>query len=134
MEVALARKVRRRAGNCCEYCRMPERCTNLTFEIDHVVARKHGGATEAHNLALACPYCNSYKGTDIATIDPKSRRLVRLFNPRRNRWDRHFRWIGPVLVGRTSVGRVTVAILNINDIYRVMQRRTLIAEGQFPPE
>ena len=37
------------------------------------------------------------------------------------------------LVGRTPVGRVTVAVLNINDPFRVELRQRLIDEGLFPP-
>jgi len=39
-----------------------------------------------------------------------------------------------VLIGRTPVGRVTVALLRINDPFRVELREGLIAEGVFPPE
>ena len=37
-----------------------------------------------------------------------------LFNPRRQKWDRHFRWDGPLLVGRTAIGRTTIRVLQIN--------------------
>ena len=37
------------------------------------------------------------------------------------------------LIGRTPIGRVTVALLHINDDYRVELREGLIAEGVFPP-
>jgi hypothetical protein len=37
------------------------------------------------------------------------------------------------LIGRTAVGRVTVAVLNINDPLRVELRERLIGEGVFPP-
>jgi hypothetical protein len=35
-------------------------------------------------------------------------------------------------VGRTAIGRTTVAVLAINLPYRVALRRRLIAEGAFP--
>jgi hypothetical protein len=47
---------------------------------------------------------------------------------------RHFRWQGAYLVGRTPLGRATVAVLNINDSYRVELREGLINEGLFPSE
>jgi len=59
--------------------------------------------------------------------------LTPLFNPRRHKWARHFRWQGAYLIGRTPVGRVTVALLHINDEYRVELREGLIEEGVFPP-
>jgi len=132
MEAALLRQVWRRAGSCCEYCRIPQAYDEVSFEIDHIIARKHGGASVPGNLALACFFCNSFKGANLAGLDPRTGRVTPLFHPRRQKWARHFRWVGPVLFGRTPVGRVTVAVLNINDPFRVALREGLIAEGLFP--
>jgi 5-methylcytosine-specific restriction endonuclease McrA len=112
---------------------MPQAYDDTPFEIDHIISRKHGGPTTASNLALSCFYCNSFKGSDIAGIDPRTRKLTPLFNPRRHRWTRHFRWQGAYLLGRTPVGRVTVAVLDMNDPFRVELREGLIEEGVFPP-
>ncbi len=95
MDAALVREVWRRAGRCCEYCRMPQDYDDTPFEIDHVIARKHGGLTLSLNLALSCFYCNSFKGSDISGLDPRTQKLTPLFNPRRHKWSRHFRWNGP---------------------------------------
>ena len=54
MNRALVTLVRRRAGECCEYCRLPQSHSAIPFEINHVIARKHGGPTADGNLALAC--------------------------------------------------------------------------------
>jgi hypothetical protein len=132
MEAALIRQVWQRASDCCEYCRIPQEHDVNTFEIDHIISRKHHGPTVAHNLALSCFWCNSYKGTDIGGLD--GRKLTPLFNPRRHKWSRHFRWDGPFLRGRTAIGRVTVSVLRINDSFRVDVRRSLIREGVFPPD
>jgi hypothetical protein len=113
---------------------MPQLYDEIPFEIDHVVAEQHGGKTIASNLALACFADNHHKGPNLAGIDPKTRRRTWLFNPRRHRWARHFRWDGPILVGRTAVGRTTIAVLGINLAHRVRHRAQLIAEGVFPPE
>jgi hypothetical protein len=134
MTPALVARIRRRARDTCEYCQLPQSFSSIPFEIDHVIAQKHGGLTEAGNLALACFYCNSFKGPNVAGVDPQSRRVVRLFHPRRDAWKKHFRWEGPVLVGRTSVGRTTIVVLAINDTDAVAVRRALIEEGVFPPE
>jgi hypothetical protein len=40
-------------------------------------------------LALACCYCNRYKGPDLSGIDPNSGEVVPLFHPRRQQWDEH---------------------------------------------
>jgi hypothetical protein len=66
----LQRTVRERANGRFEYCAFPQEFAELPFEVDHVVARKHRGATNADNLALTCFYCNSYKGPNIVGIDP----------------------------------------------------------------
>jgi hypothetical protein len=133
MNRALIELVWRRARNCCEYCRMPQQYDDTTFEIDHVVAASHGGPARAGNLCLACFSCNSFKGPNLSGRDPRTRKTVVLFNPRRQRWDRHFRWDGARLVGRTSVGRATIVTLRINLDHRVAHRQELIDEGVFPP-
>lgn len=134
VDAPLATLVRRRARGVCEYCQLPASVSAIPFEIDHIIAQKHGGLTEEANLALACFYCNSYKGPNVGGIDPHSGRVVRLFNPRQDRWTRHFQWRGPVLVGRTATGRATIAVLAINDADALAVRAVLIEEGVFPPK
>jgi len=80
-----------------------------------------------------CAFCNHHKGPNIAGIDSLSRAIVRLFHPRRHKWDRHFRWHGAELVARTPIGRATIAVLEINLPHRVTLRQALIQEGLFPP-
>lgn len=134
MNAALTRLIWRRARGCCEYCQMPQDLDPTPFEIDHIIAEKHQGPTAADNLCLICFYCNSFKGSDISGLTADTRRLTPLFNPRRHRWSRHFRWEGSYLVGRTAIGRVTIELLRINDPFRVEFREELMAEGLFPPE
>jgi hypothetical protein len=129
----LVERVKRRARYACEYCRLPQANTALPFHIDHVIARQHSGRTIPSHLALTCARCNRFKGPNLAGIDPVTGRLTPLFHPRRQKWDRHFRWAGPVLVGRTRAGRTTVAVLTINAPYRVAERQALIKRGLFPP-
>jgi hypothetical protein len=133
MDAELVQLIWRRAIHRCEYCRMPQDLDDAPFEIDHIIARKHKGATSANNLALSCFTCNSFKGSDIASQDEVTGKLVPLFNPRRHKWVRHFRWQGAYLLGRTAIGRVTVALLNINAPLRVELREALMDEGLFPP-
>jgi hypothetical protein len=133
MDAALTRLVWQRAEGRCEYCQLHQDYDDRPFEIDHIRSRKHHGPTVANNLALSCFRCNSFKGSDISSIDKITRKLTPLFNPRRHKWATHFRWEGPYLVGRTAIGRVTVALLHINDEYRVELREMLIEEGVFPP-
>ena len=134
MDESLVEEVRGRADDICEYCRMPQSYyPTVVFPVDHIVAKQHGGPTRLSNLALSCLHCNSHKGPNIAGIDPRSRKLTKLFNPRRHKWERHFRWNGPLLVGRTAVGRVTIIVLAMNDPDLVEVREELIEEGVFPP-
>jgi hypothetical protein len=133
MDEVLENLVRRRAGHCCEYCQLPQAYSSTRFEIDHIIAKQHGGITVLWNLALACFADNHHKGPNMAGIDPKTGKRVWLFNPRRQKWSRHFRWKGPILVGRTAVGRATVMVLAMNLPHRVAQRAALLDEGVFPP-
>ncbi len=132
MDDSLIQLVWERARSTCEYCRLPQSLLFLPFEIDHIIAKKHGGRTVAGNLALSCFYDNSFKGPNISGVDPRTGAITRLFHPRRHRWLRHFRWDGPLLAGRTAIGRTTIEVLNINHPLRIAQRETLIAAGLFP--
>ena len=125
--------MRLRAKGVCEYCQMPQAAYKARFHIEHIVARQHRGRTELSNLALACLRCNYRKGPNISGIDPKTRRIVRLFHPRQDAWNEHFYWRGPVLVGRTPVARATIRVLDINNADLVEVRRGLIEEGLFSP-
>lgn len=133
MDRSLARRVRERARGLCEYCRMPQEYDALRFEIEHIIAKQHGGKTVASNLCMACFADNHHKGPNIAGIDPRTKKLTPLFHPRRQKWARHFRWRGALLIGRTAVGRTTIAVLAINHPRRVRLRKELIEEGVFPP-
>lgn len=129
---ALRRAVRERAGRRCEYCRLAEEDAFFPHEPDHVIALKHGGATDVMNLALACFDCNRYKGSDIATLDPLTGALTALFNPRAARWEDHFRPDGGEVVPQTSVGRATTALLRLNKPSRVEVRAELARAGRWP--
>jgi hypothetical protein len=113
---------------------MPQSLTRLRHQIDHIIARQHGGPTAEANLALICQHCNLHKGPNIASLDPVSNALVSLFHPRRDRWIDHFEWRGAEIVGKTAVGRTTVVILAFNDPLILTVRAALISEGVFPPD
>src|SRR5579872_2794276 len=105
MDKASEDLIRRRAQDRCEYCLMLQQHDDLPFQFDHIVARVHGGVSGPENRALACVPCNLYKGTNLSGVDPQTERIVRLFNPRRQSWKRHFRWSGPLIEGKTPCGR-----------------------------
>ena len=128
----LRRLVIERAEGCCEYCRMQTADRLLPFEIDHIIAEKHGGATDEDNLSLACYRCNSFKGSDIASADPETGQAVFLFHPRHQRWKDHFRLNEAIIEPLTPEGRVTVFVLRLNVPVQVAERTALIAEGRYP--
>src|SRR5580700_12069299 len=103
MDKLLDQLVRRRAGNRCEYCLMPQSEREFRFQIDHVIARQHGGATHAENLALCCSRCNLHKGPNLSGIDSVSGQMVRLYNPRTDLWQEHFRWETVIAIGITAI-------------------------------
>ena len=134
MATALEREVWRRAKAACEYCHLSQLFDLLPFQLDHIIAQQHGGQTTEDNLALSCLFCNKHKGPNIAGIDPQSRRLVRLFHPRRDKWSRHFQWNGPMLIGRTAIGRATIIVLAINHPQNMALRQALLENDEFVME
>lgn len=126
----LVRRVRDRAENRCEYCRLSQTVLPLPFQIDHIVAEQHGGQSEEGNLAFACPSCNRYKGPNIAGRDGETGELVPLFHPRTDRWTDHFEATGGSIVARTGVGRVTLQVLQMNAPDRVSLREQLARENK----
>jgi len=118
----LTREVRRRAGDRCEYCLNPQVAFRRPFHIEHIVARKHGGATQLDNLALACWHCNFKKGPNLAGLDPETAQMEPLFHPRKHKWANRFvahvgglMPLGIEIRGLTPVGRATVRVLGLNE-------------------
>jgi HNH endonuclease len=102
----LRARVTQAAQGRCEYCQTPQDLTLATFHLDHIMPRGEGGATEFENLCLSCPFCNEFKGAKSRARDPQTGRQVLLFNPRRDRWRRHFQWSedGVQIIGLTARG------------------------------
>jgi hypothetical protein len=130
---ALRREVIQRAGSCCEYCLTGMEYRPIDFVIDHVIAEKHGGPTQSDNLCLSCYWCNSYKGSDLSSVDWElGRAIVPLYNPREQKWIDHFRLDGIEIVPLTTHGRVTVFLLQLNARERVKERKLLMELGVYP--
>jgi hypothetical protein len=128
-------RVRQAAGDRCGYCLSRQEYVLGVLELDHIVPRAAGGTDDEANLWLSCRLCNAYKGVQTRARDPVTGRLVRLFNPRRQRWGNHFRWSadGVRIVGRTPTGRATVGALQLNNVIAVAVRRNWMAAGWHPP-
>ncbi|MGW8256168.1 MAG: HNH endonuclease [Thermoguttaceae bacterium] len=121
-----------RAGQVCEYCLIHEEDTYFGCEIDHIISLKHGGSSEAGNLAYACLICNRRKGADLGSMIKPGEKIVRFFNPRTDFWQDHFRLDGSVINARTEIGEVTARIFGFNAPERILERETLIAVGRYP--
>lgn len=131
---ALRARVRAQAGNRCGYCLARQEYVPWTLEIDHIVPKSKGGTNDEENLWLVCHSCNLFKSNQTHGRDPLTGRRVRLFNPRRQQWKRHFRWSedGTFIIGRTACGRATVAALNLNNLIAITVRRHWVAAGWHP--
>ena len=123
--VALRRLVEERANQRCEYCQLPAGVTFFPHEVDHVIAEKHGGLTDADNLAFTCWRCNRYKGSDLGSFDPQTGAFSFLFNPRMQQWTEHFAFEGITLIGLTPEGRTTEKLLQLNSDERLAERQRL---------
>ena len=124
--IELRRSVIECANRRCEYCLLPASVSFLLpHEVDHVIAEKHDGATEANNLAYTCWRCNRHKGTDLGSFDPQTGMFSFLYNPRTQIWEQHFALEDQRIAGLTSEGRTTVKLLQLNRPDRLAERLRL---------
>ena len=131
--LSLQRRVRDRAGNRCEYCRLPQQGQEATFHIDHVRPRREGGPTTLANLALACVSCSLRKGARTTAPDPLTGLLVEVFDPREHRWEDHLQVsIDLLILGKTPIGRTMVELLRMNRSLAVEIRLELATRQRYP--
>jgi hypothetical protein len=136
----LSRSLRQRViadfRNQCAYCHTLTAITGARLVIDHIISEAAGGQTVRENLCVACHSCNEFKGAQIEAPDPMTAQRVQLFHPRHQRWDEHFRWSenGTHIIGLTSVGRATVAALNMHHPLIVEARHRWVQIGWHPPQ
>ena len=128
----LRAEVARRAGQRCEYCLIHEDDAGFPHQVDHIVSRKHGGSSAADNLAYACVICNRHKRSDVASIDPRTGGIVRLFNPRSDHWADHFQLEGAVIEPVSGIGSATASLLRLNAPERISERALLQSLGRYP--
>jgi HNH endonuclease len=126
--------VAQRANHRCEYCHAPELVFNFPFEVEHIIPLSRQGTDDEANLALACRSCNLRKGNRISGIASASETEVRFFHPRQDRWNEHFQADAEsgLVMGRTSIGTVTVKNLEMNSSAQVAARQLWIRLGLFP--
>src|SRR5437763_17095160 len=114
----LRRLVVARAEDLCEYCLIAEEDMFYGGEADHIISEKHGGSTDAENLAYACVFCKQSKGSDVGSIHWETNSYVRFFNPRMDAWADHFELVGSRIEALTPIGLVTAQILGLNNVER----------------
>ena len=130
MDAALRAFVRRRAGDRCEFCRLPQHAVDGRFHVEHIVAQQHRQDDRPGNLPLACARCNLQKGTNLASVDPVTGAVVPIFHPRTDNWSEHFAFRGSEILGLTPTGRATARLLQMNARHRVELRSSLLAAGE----
>ncbi|MEO7319658.1 MAG: HNH endonuclease, partial [Chthoniobacteraceae bacterium] len=108
--------------------------TGVAYHVEHIVPKVRGGADTPANYALACVTCNGHKSDHITGTDPRTSGEVALFNPRRDRWERHFRFSPGTLEihGITAKGRATVARLQMNERKQIEARTLWVQLEIFP--
>jgi hypothetical protein len=113
---------------------MHQALQGASFHVEHVLPRSRGGASALENLAWASPGCNLRKSDRVEVVDPESGLLVRLFNPRADRWCDHFRWQAYGIEPLTPIGRATAAALDFNHPRRIRIRMADESFELFPPD
>jgi hypothetical protein len=127
--------VEARAGGMCEYCRLLQAASGVTFHVEHVTPQYRNGKTVLSNLALSCPGCNLAKAERTTGLDENGRTQP-LFNPRNFEpwllgWHLHFtldRESGMV-VPRSPIGEATIRTLRMNEALRLFARKLQILAG-----
>jgi hypothetical protein len=102
------------------------------FQIEHIVAIKHGGGSELDNLAYACPHCNQHKGSDLVTFLIDYDDLVAIYNPRKMDWSVHFEVDFGSIQAKTRIAEATIKLLYLNDPDLIILRQLLAEIGHYP--
>ncbi|MEM6633087.1 MAG: HNH endonuclease [Bacteroidota bacterium] len=129
-------EVEMRANGCCEYCYSQQFFSADRFTVDHIQPYSKKGSNDPDNLAFSCQGCNRRKYTHTEAVDPQTKKLVPLYNPRKDRWKDHFRWKKSYkeLKGISEIGRATIQKLELNRKGVRNLRRVLYESGEHPPE
>jgi len=128
-------KIQKRAGGRCEYCQTPAAYSSSPFPNEHINPSSKGGSDELMNMAFACNGCNWYKGNKTEAVDPATKKVISLYNPRQQNWRKHFKWTKDQLkiIALTPTGRATVETLKLNRDGLLNLRFALLAIGIHPP-
>jgi 5-methylcytosine-specific restriction endonuclease McrA len=128
----LRKHVAKRANFRCEYCLISEEDAYFSFEIDHIISKKHFGLTEDVNLAYSCLNCNRNKGSDIASVALESKKLTRFYNPRIDIWEENFALDNVFILPILEIGEVTTNIFKLNNEDLISERLALKELNRYP--
>jgi hypothetical protein len=125
-----------RAKSCCEYCVGQQAFSMDVFSVEHTWPRSKGGTNAFENLALSCQGCNNCKHAHTEAIDPQTKKSAPLYNPRKDRWQKHFTWSEDytLILGLTPTGRATIELLELNRPGNQNLRQVLYVTGYHPPK
>lgn len=129
----LRRVVVARAAGRCEYCKISQVGQEASFHIDHIIPVSSDGPTSEANLALACVSCSLRKGARLKFPTPGSDGMVTVFHPRKDKWDDHFFWRGPIIAGKTEIGEATIVAMKLNRELIISIRKEESLLGRHPP-
>jgi hypothetical protein len=129
-------QVAQQANFRCGYCQTQEVISGVPLTVEHILPKARGGSDDEQNLWLSCRLCNEAKGILTEAIDPQTKAITPLFNPRAQVWAEHFTWAddGAQLIGLTSIGRATIVALSLNSDFRLRSRRIWVEAGYHPPD
>ena len=128
-------KIRQDFKNRCSYCLLPQIILSSLLEIEHIFPTGKGGNDDENNLCLACRGCNSFKSDRVNGFDSETKKSVKLFNPRKQKWKEHFEFSENYskIIGKTACGRATVRALQINREQAVSARIVWVIANWYPP-
>lgn len=72
------------------------------------------------------------KAANVGSIAERTGILIRLYNPRIDKWPQHFQLNGPRIAALSEIGEVTVKTLRFNDDERLLEREILQTKGRYP--
>lgn len=126
--------IHERAKFRCEYCQILEAYVE-GFVCEHIIPKSNGGASSLDNIANACNLCNGHKYSKIDGFDSVTGEMIRLFHPRKDKWEDHFSWNGDfsLIIGITPIGRVTIKELKLNREKLLNLRKLLKMVNEHPP-
>lgn len=128
--VALRELVSNRSDGSCEYCRINQMFSGLSFQIDHIISETHGGETTPENLAYSCAVCNHLKHANLAAYLPELKRAFILFHPRVDVWVEHFTLeVSGKINFLSDSGKATGRLLRMNREEAVEERRLQLKLG-----